>query len=154
MWYTQSNFWSLTQSTIAGFSIRGGLIEPLNDSRVVPLQERFFNGGENTVRSFGEDELGPRPGGKPVGGEAYSVLTTELRQRLFGHFDGAAFMDAGNLAGRAEDAFDFRDLRYAVGFGVRYLLPIGPLRLDFAWNPHPRATEDDFRIHFSVGMSF
>ena len=152
--YIQSAFFSLTEGTVLAAAWRGGMIAPLNDSDEIPLQERFFNGGENTVRSFAESELGPLIEGEPVGGEAFTVVNVELRQRAFDQLDGALFFDAGNLAAEARDAFDFRDLRYALGFGVRYLLPIGPLRLDFAWSPDPGAFEDDFRVHFSVGMPF
>ncbi|MAB81408.1 MAG: outer membrane protein assembly factor BamA [Planctomycetes bacterium] len=151
--YTQSNFLSLTPTTVAGFSFRGGVIAP-PEGEVVPLQERFFNGGERTVRSFGESELGLNDDGEPVGGEAFSVLTAELRQQVLDGFSTAVFVDTGNVAEFAKDAFAFEDMRYAIGFGVRYRLPVGPLRLDFAWNPDPRPTEDDFRLHFSVGMSF
>jgi len=154
MRYTQSFFRSLTSSTVAALSFRGGFIAPLNETNEIPQQERFINGGENTVRSFREGELGPRLNGEPTGGEAFSVSSLELRQRVFRGFDGALFVDAGNLPSEAEEAFQFRDLRYALGFGVRYLLPIGPVRLDFAWNPHPRDGEEGFVLHFSVGMPF
>jgi len=153
MRYTQSFFRSLTSSTVAALSFRGGFIAPLDDEEI-PQQERFINGGENTVRSFREGELGPQTKGEPTGGEAFSVSSLELRQHMFRGFHGALFVDAGNLPLEAEQAFQFRDLRYALGFGVRYLLPIGPLRLDFAWNPHPMDGEEGFVLHFSVGMPF
>ncbi len=153
--YTQSFFRSVTPTTVVGFSVRGGLITLLSGIEPIPRQELFLNGGENTVRSFEEGELGDSlANGDPAGGEAFSATTLELRQRVTRGFDGALFVDAGNLEQEAQDAFEFRGLRYAVGFGIRYLLPIGPLRLDFAWNPDPNADEDGFQLHFSVGLPF
>jgi hypothetical protein len=70
---------------------------------VIPLQERFFNGGENTVRSFKEKELGPKDSstGEPVGGEAFNVFSIELRQRLKRALEGALFYDVGNVESQA-----------------------------------------------------
>jgi outer membrane translocation and assembly module TamA len=136
------------------------VIVPLEDGETIPIQERFFNGGENSVRSFREDRLGPVDGeGNPLGGEVRNTLSLELRYRLWGNLHGALFYDAGNVLAEFEDALDFRDLRSGVGVGLRYMLPIGPLRIDGAWNPDPRQLtptleEDNFVVHVSVGMAF
>jgi outer membrane translocation and assembly module TamA len=140
---------------VLGLSWRGGVIIPTGSTDIIPLQERFFNGGENTVRSFKQDELGPVDSlGNELGGEAFNVVTVELRQRLRGRFDGALFWDAGNLESDFEDFFHLGNVRHALGFGLRYLLPVGPVRLDVGFNPDPRAGEADVVTHFSVGMSF
>jgi outer membrane protein assembly complex protein YaeT len=150
-----SQFLTLGDSTVLGLSFRGGVIAPIAGTDTIPLQERYFNGGESSVRSFGENELGARDaGGEPIGGEAYTVLSAELRQHLACHLEGALFLDSGNLHADYADFLTFDDMRHAVGFGLRYMLPIGPLRLDVGFNPDPKAEEDDFAIHFSVGMAF
>ena len=66
----------------------------------------------------------------------------------------ALFVDAGNLEPDASDLLVFEHFRYALGVGVRYLLPIGPVRLDFGWNPDQHSGESAYAAHFSVGMSF
>ena len=143
-----------TQAVIA-MSARIGLISPLGDDRSIPLQERFFNGGENSVRSFLESELGPRDrAGEPIGGEGFTTLGLEWRQALTERLQGAVFADAGTLASDHTDVLQFDDIRAGVGLGLRYLLPIGPLRVDVAANPDPRSGEDDWAAHFSVGMAF
>jgi outer membrane protein insertion porin family len=149
-------FWPLPwEGGVLGFSARTGVIGPIGDSEVIPLSLRHFNGGESTVRSFREDELGPRdPSGEPLGGETYTVLTAELRQDLFSKFSGAIFLDVGNVASDVEDYFEFDGMRKGLGIGIRYMLPIGPLRIDAALNPDALDHEDDYAIHFSVGMSF
>ncbi|MGI9088237.1 MAG: BamA/OMP85 family outer membrane protein [Chthoniobacterales bacterium] len=139
------------QSQLA-FGARAGVIEGLNGTSI-PIDERFFNGGNNTVRSFGERNLGPHVNGNPIGGEFFSVYNVEYTFPVFGELQGAVFVDAGNLLTNADDA-GFSDLRYAVGIGLRYKLPIGPLRIDYGVNPSPRDYEDFGAFHFSFGFAF
>jgi len=146
---------SPAEGTVVALSWRMGVIAPHGATDGIPLQERFFNGGENTVRSFREDELGPKDAsGNPIGGEGFQVFTAELRQRVKGPLDGALFWDVGTVATQAQDVLDWRGSRSALGVGARYMLPIGPLRLDWGWNPDARIDEDRWRAHFSVGMAF
>ncbi len=136
-------------------SLRTGMIAPLAETESIPLQERFFNGGENTVRSFEEDELGPKDAsGTPVGGEAFTVLSFELRGDIAGNLEGALFYDVGNVVLEHEDYFDLDGFRTGVGVGLRYLLPIGPLRLDLGHNPSARDDEEEYVLHFSVGFPY
>jgi outer membrane protein insertion porin family len=140
---------------VLGLSWRAGLIAPLAATDVIPVQERFFNGGENTVRSFSENELGPKDSsGNPIGGEAYNVFTAEVRAPIAGRFESALFYDVGNVVPQVGDYFDFEDMRSAIGVGLRYDLPVGPVRLDLGWNPDPRPEEASYTLHFSVGFSF
>jgi outer membrane protein assembly complex protein YaeT len=169
-------FFSLTGSTVLGLRYRTGLIVPGKDDFNLPISERFFNGGENTVRSFKQSELGPQDAdGNPTGGLANNVINIELRQRLIGNLTGSLFLDFGNVSPnrtRAEegkppydswsdimsDTFSqyFKDFRTGVGFGLQYQLPVGPARVDFAFNPdrNRERDEDFFVFHFSVGMAF
>jgi outer membrane translocation and assembly module TamA len=89
-----------------------------------------------------------------VGGESATTLNVELRRLLTGNLAGALFVDAGNVTEQVQDYFDFSGFRYAVGVGLRYQLPIGPMRLDLGVNPDPHADEDDYVLHFSVGFAF
>jgi len=169
-------FFPLTKSTVLGMRYRTGLIVPGTDDFNLPISERFFNGGENTVRSFKQSELGPQDkNGDPVGGLAYNVINIELRQRLIGNLTGSLFLDLGNVSpNRSRDeqgknAYDsksdimsdtfsqyFKDFRTGVGFGLQYQLPVGPARVDFAFNPDRDSDRDEdfFVFHFSVGMAF
>jgi outer membrane protein assembly complex protein YaeT len=130
---------------------RGGLIYPLTE---VPIDERYFNGGSTTVRSFQERELGPRDRhGYPVGGQAFTVFNAELTFPIRGALQGAAFVDAGNVIAEFENA-GVDDMRYAIGLGLRYKLPIGPLRIDYGINPNRKRGEDFGAFHFSFGLAF
>ena len=131
---------------------RAGVIQGVNGGQI-PIDERFFNGGANSVRSFAERDLGPMDRGNPIGGEFFSVFNIEYTFPVFGELQMAVFGDAGNLLSRAEDA-GLDNLRYGVGLGLRYQLPIGPLRLDYGVNPDRRPGEAFGAFHFSFGFAF
>ncbi len=153
--FSQAVFVPLSDAAVLAWAYRGGVIAPTGGTDAIPVQERYFNGGENSVRSFREDRLGPLDStGEALGGEAFSTLTLELRRELLGSLWGAAFYDAGNVEPRAEDFFEFDGFRHGLGLGLRYALPIGPLRLDVSANPDPRDGESEWVTHFSLGMSF
>ncbi len=146
------------QSSLA-FGARTGLVHSLNHSgpdeeTTIPIDERFFNGGAASVRSFGERKLGPHdPKGNPIGGEFLTVFNVEYTFPLYGELQGAAFFDAGNLLPTSEDP-GLDNMRYALGLGLRYKLPIGPIRLDYGFNPDPERHEDDGAFHLSFGFAF
>ena len=130
---------------------RASYIAPLIDD--LPIDVRFFNGGATSIRSFAERELGPRDQhGNPLGGEFSTACNAELTFPIHGAFQGAVFADAGSL--RNDHVPGSGDLRFALGAGLRYKLPIGPLRLDYGVNPTRRAGEDFGAFHFSFGFAF
>ena len=169
-------FYRLLPATVLGLRYQTGWILPGSDEAGLPISELFFNGGENTVRSFKESELGPKDAsGNPVGGYGYNVINMELRQRVYGNFIATAFIDFGNVSpnrsrfelglspytSSSEIVSDtlndfFSEMRPGVGIGLQYLLPVGPLRLDLAYNPDAdkERNEDEFVFHFSVGTAF
>lgn len=150
-----AHFQALSEEDVLGVGLRMGVIAPAFDDTTIPLQERFFAGGENSVRSFRESRLGPSDAdGEPLGGEAFGTLSVEWRHQLGGAFQSALFADAGYVEAQAEDLFAFDDVRTGVGVGLRYLLPIGPLRVDAAFNPDRRSGEAEWVVHFAIGMPF
>ena len=146
------------QSSLA-FGARTGVIHSLNHSgpdelTTIPIDERFFNGGGTTVRSFAERDLGPHDRhGNPLGGEFFTVFNAEYTFPIFGELQGAVFADAGNLLPTSEKP-GIDDMRYALGAGLRYKLPIGPIRLDYGVNPDRHPGEDFGAFHFSFGFAF
>jgi outer membrane protein insertion porin family len=147
------------ERTSLALGARAGIIHSLTKSGAgeefdIPIDERFFNGGSTTVRSFTERDLGPHDfDGHPIGGEFFTIMNAEYTFPLYGELLGALFVDAGNLLPSAEDP-GFNDLRYAIGLGLRYQLPIGPIRLDYGVNPDPRVNEDAGAFHVSFGFAF
>ena len=142
----------LAEEWVMGLSARTGVIWP-GDGQL-PVQERFYNGGESTVRSFQESELGPfTPAGEPAGGEFRNVFNAELRFPIIMAFKGAVFADAGNVGSNIED-YGLSNMRYGLGVGLRLALPIGPVRFDAAWNPDPEPQERSSTLHLTVGLPF
>ncbi|MEO6708986.1 MAG: BamA/TamA family outer membrane protein [Planctomycetota bacterium] len=153
--FAHSTYLPVWDDGVLAVSWRTGLIVPTHNSDSIPLQERFFNGGENTVRSFREDQLGPTDvRGNPLGGEVYHVFSIELRQKLTGNLDAGLFFDTGNVQLDHNDFFESTGFRDAIGIGLRYVLPIGPIRLDLGFNPDPDNGESPSVLHFTVGMAF
>jgi outer membrane translocation and assembly module TamA len=106
------------------------------------------------VRSYDEAELGPKDvNGEPVGGEFRNVLNVELRWQVLTNVELAAFADAGNV-GRQVGDYTFNDLKYGLGGGIRILLPIGPVRLDAAYNPDRDPGDEVWEVHFSIGYPY
>jgi outer membrane protein assembly complex protein YaeT len=147
------------QQSLLAFGARAGLVHSLNNSgpdeaTTLPIDERFFNGGATTVRSYGERDLGPHdPKGNPIGGEFFTVFNVEYTFPIYGELQGAVFFDAGDLLPTSEE-LGVDDMHYAIGAGLRYKLPIGPIRLDYGVNPDRQPGEDIGAFHFSFGFAF
>jgi outer membrane protein insertion porin family len=144
----------LGEGTVLAGTIRAQTRHVLDGADTLPLPLRLFLGGANDVRSFGESELGPSDAnGDPLGGLTALNATIELRQRLMGDLHGAVFYDVGTVG---EDSFDLANgYGSAIGVGLRYYLPMGPIRLDVGYNPGARfAADSDVAVHFSFGFSF
>jgi outer membrane protein insertion porin family len=106
----------------------------------LPASERFFAGGDTgPVRGFGLDSLGTPAtldkDGFPIGGNSSLVFNGELRANVLGKVQAVGFIDAGNVFARTTD-IDLREIRSAVGFGVRYKSPVGPIRVDLGFKLH------------------
>ncbi len=123
----------------------------------IPIDNRVFNGGPNSVRAFAMRELGPvTAGGTPLGGTAAVFASAELSHEILPNLELAVFYDVGSLDLResSQPLHFSTDFRHAVGAGLRYLLPFGPLRLDYGYNLDRRPGEDRGRLHLTAGFAF
>jgi outer membrane protein assembly complex protein YaeT len=130
---------------IKPFSVTAG-ITPFD---YIPIAERFFGGGSFDNRGFNDFQAGPRDllTGFPLGGNALFSHQTELRFPLIGdningvlfHDFGNIFKDAGSISFRVhqKNIQDFDYMVHAVGFGIRYKTPVGPVRVDLAYSMNP-----------------
>ena len=128
----------------------------------LPASERFFAGGDTTVRGFSLDRLGTdatiSPTGLPTGGNGLVVLNSEVRVAVVGSLGAVAFLDAGNVFLRATE-LDLGNLRAAAGFGIRYQSPVGPIRIDLGFKLArrelaPGRLERRNVLHISLGQAF
>jgi outer membrane protein insertion porin family len=125
---------------------------------LLPLPERFFAGGAYGPRGWPVDEVGPRvitPEGEvfPTGGNALLLGGAELRYDVTRSFQLATFLDIGNVYPEVRD-LSIPDLRKSVGLGVRYLTPIGPIRLDYGHKIDRLPGESSGRLHLTIGYAF
>jgi outer membrane protein insertion porin family len=117
----------------------------------LPLYERFYVGGIYTVRGLGFGQAGPKAeDGAPIGGTKRIIFNVDYTFPLISavRLKGVVFFDAGT----AYD--DHVKLRYTTGFGVRWISPIGPLRLEWGKNLEPQPGEADSRWEFAIGTFF
>jgi outer membrane translocation and assembly module TamA len=128
--------------------------KPLDGASTLPVQQRYFLGGESSVRSFEEQELSPLDAsGTATGGLTALEGHVELRRRILQQLHGALFYDIGLVDGKplSLDAVP----GHAVGLGLRYYLPIGPIRVDVAYGPGARfAAQSRWALHVGFGFSF
>ncbi len=158
---TASHIFPITDSTQFVMHAEVAWLTPKDGSDAIPIQERFFNGGDDTVRSFREDQLAPSNlkdvNGQVVGGEFHNIINLEYRYALPAWqsigMELSLFADAGNL-GRNSDDYGVSDMKYGVGGGLRFLLPIGPVRFDAGYNPDREFGERSWTLHFSIGYPF
>ncbi len=137
--------------TVLAGGVRFGAIFPSQGGVLaIPIEERFFSGGANTVRSFLERELGPKDfGNNPLGGLTRSVFNLEDDFPIYAGVIGAVFFDAGGLGNSPFDNFST-----GVGLGLRYNLPVGPIRIDYGVNPAPRKIDSFGAFNLSFGFAF
>lgn len=112
----------------------------------LPLSQRFFAGGDRSVRGYAYQSLAPRDAdGQVIGGRSLLVGSIELEQLLVGNWGVAVFVDKGG-------AFDDgpENLETGAGVGLRWRSPVGVLRLDVA---DPVSTDGDPRLHLSIGVN-
>jgi translocation and assembly module TamA len=117
-----------------------------NDFEDVPPSLRFFAGGDQSVRGYGYETLSPEDeDGDNVGGRYMLVGSVEYQYEFIEDWRVATFIDRGNAMNNLTD-----EQATGVGMGVRWVSPLGPLRLDLA-----RGLDEEFgggwRIHFSMG---
>ncbi|MFO7692958.1 MAG: BamA/TamA family outer membrane protein [Vicinamibacterales bacterium] len=147
----------------AGARLGVGLAEQLGgDARDLPASERYFAGGDTTVRGFQLDRLGEPDtfdrDGTPIGGRSEIVLNGEVRLALWKDVGVVGFIDAGNVFSTVEN-LSLGSLRAGTGFGLRYNSPVGPFRVDFGFKlgtlrSYGPEREDRFALHISIGQAF
>lgn len=120
--------------------------EPLED---VPASLRFFAGGDQSVRGYAYQTLGPEnDDGEVIGGKHLLVGSIELERALGEKWGAAIFVDAGN----AFNNFANMDLQQGAGLGIRRYTPVGPVRLDLA--RQFGVDDPGYRIHLSIGFGW
>jgi len=182
--YTKN--WNLDYANTLVFHFGLGLAYPYGNSNILPFEKRYFSGGANSVRGWTVRGLGPGRYVERDGninfinqtGDMKLDLNVEYRAHLFWKFNGALFVDAGNIwtlrdypeqqGGMFKFSDFIKEMAVSYGMGLRFNFDYFILRFDFgmkAINPvyatskehfpiiHPRLSRD-LTFHFAVGLPF
>lgn len=147
------------KAIIAMVGAKIGTVAPFNRNNIndVPIFERYFLGGGDSLRGFDYRSVGPHSCGRNVGGQTMLLMTAEVSHPIWGPVRGAFFVDAGN-AWRNSWSMDFAGINIGAGYGLRIKLPSinVPIKLDLAYpildNTEHRSRK--IRLHFNVGFTF
>ncbi|MEE8574763.1 MAG: outer membrane protein assembly factor BamA, partial [Thermodesulfobacteriota bacterium] len=134
----------------------------------LPIYEKYFLGGISTLRGFETRKVGPtatrlvtpsdpadptRLIEEYIGGDTMLLMNTEIVFPLFGqkNFRGILFYDTGNSW---DGHIDLAEVRHGAGFGVRWVSPFGPIRLELGFNLDQHDAEESSQFEFGMGTSF
>lgn len=141
-------------------ALRLGHLRAFDSTYRPPRDQLFFLGGSQDVRGYDENMLEYTPAPDSLGGDAVSKAgrtaisgSLELRIDVGYGFELPVFYDAGYLGDRVTRDF-VRRIRSSAGAGIRYLSPVGPIGLLYAWKINPRRGESPGKFHFSIGYPF
>ena len=155
--YEASTSWYFPIIWDTVFHIKGaaGYVTEDEDGRL-PVYEKFYLGGLSTMRGFENGFISPRDPvtDEKIGGEKMAYMNVEYIFPLVKDIglNALVFYDLGNAVRDSENLTE--DLRSSVGFGFRWLSPMGPLRLEWGYNIDPRDDEDQSLWDFSIGSQF
>lgn len=151
-----ASFHPLGRRTVIAWRVRVGAVATPQGTEYISPEDRFYGGGPNSVRGYGQNELGPlvrvleriEETGAGVdsiirrsatGGDRLLLASAELRTPLPGFADrvyGALFVDAGQVIEHRSSEEDLTDVKVTPGLGVRVMTALGPMRLDVGLNPY------------------
>jgi outer membrane protein insertion porin family len=116
--------------------MEGGYVNKTKDKKL-PDYEKFYMGGIDSLRGFERDDLAPQDkSGNSIGGDKYVQFNLDLRFPLLKSqgFYGVLFFDTGRVYGDQEDIkLDPADLRQSAGLGIRWISPLGPIRIEYGF---------------------
>jgi outer membrane protein insertion porin family len=169
--YLPFSFW---QSSSLRFRTSQAMGGGFGDTHGLPIFERFFLGGDNNLRGYDHEDVGPKgvnEGADSIGGDYSTLLSGEfmfpipIKLPYVKAVKGVSFLDMGNVFARgdAKDFFNPSSYRKSAGLGVRVLTPMGPARLDWAYRLDGGEKQDESRdendsgsskFHFGFGSQF
>lgn len=143
----------------AGRWIHAGLSQGIittggSDDSTLPVNKRFYPGGDNSIRGYQKGEAAPRSAdGRFIGAKSFLLLNLELEQAVTPAWSAVVFFDALGTAVSLRD-LPFTERLYAAGLGVRYQTLIGPLRLEYGRNLNRRPADPSGTWQLSIGYPF
>lgn len=150
---TLRTYWSPHQRLTLAWLARWNYIQTFGKESTIPQDQLFYSGGTMSVRGFEENMLRNNVNNDPLGGRLSMVGSMEARFEVTRNWEISLFYDVGavrqTLSEGGSDGF-----RSAVGLGMRYITPIGPIGLLYGHKLRPNEGESDGRFHISFGYTF
>ncbi len=145
---------------ILSFRSREGYVAEYGNSEYVPLTDKFYAGGTNTVRGYDNRDIGPKAkeyiffGDEfPLGGNITYIGNLELKYKLTEQMRFYTFLDAGGVWDDSD--FDFGEMRYSAGIGIGMEVPrLGPIRVDYGIPLNADEDQGSGRLHLISGIRF
>jgi outer membrane protein insertion porin family len=137
-----------------GFTHGVILTQGAGDDALLPVNKRFFPGGDGSIRGYQVGEASPRGAdGRFLGAKTYLLANLELEQALTSTWSAVVFGDALGMATRLAH-YPFDEKLYSIGIGVRYQTLIGPVRIEYGRNVNPRPGDPGGTLQIAVGVPF
>ena len=154
IFFDYSQFIPLRRRTVLAFRLRVGSQSPFGPSTSIPATERYYLGGEGSIRGYDERSIGPLDPNTPDlhSGNHLLNFNVEVRYR-WNHWGAAVFVDGGGLAETWAEAKTMK-IYVSTGVGIRYFTLIGPIRLDWGYKLVDRSPGDRGRFYLGLGHMF
>ncbi len=160
-------YWQIVKRLQLAVRAQTGFILPYGDNPAAPFNMKFYLGGADTVRGWGQRRLSPKtedcPTGEdkecrhiPIGGNTMILANLELRFRILQNFYLVSYLDMGDVVAK-NAAFTPDNWNFSSGGGLRLDTPVGKLRLDIAARINETALsiyESNWAFHLGLGESF
>ncbi|MDD5292349.1 MAG: outer membrane protein assembly factor BamA, partial [Candidatus Omnitrophica bacterium] len=147
-------YFGLTEKSVLEAKFESGWLFTYGDTSDIPIYERFYAGGANTIRGYDERGVSPVDElGNSIGGESVLIFSLEHTYALLDFLKFATFVDTGNTWRKVED-YGSGGFKSGVGFGFRVKTPLGPIKVDYGipLNKEPGETDKGSgKFHFSMG---
>ena len=147
-------FRSIFDYAVVAARLKAGAAQAFGDKERLPIFERFYAGGEGSVRGYQRHQLGPTANnGNPLGGRSLIEGSIEARIPVWRQIGAVAFFDFGQVS---LERYDFvpDELRYTAGPGLSYSTPIGPISLFAGFPINRQDGEPPWQMHFNIGFFF
>lgn len=144
-------------TTVLEIKAKTGIVKAYGNSNAVPIFERYFAGGSQSIRGYNERKVGPVDANTedPIGGEALVLGSIEYTVPIIEILKAAVFFDTGNVWSSADD-YGSGGIKSGTGIGLRIKTPIGPINLDYGFPLNKEVGEDkkSGKFYFSVSRGF
>lgn len=152
-----STYHKMFKTSVVELKLRAGLADTFDNTDELPIYERFFAGGADTIRGYRERKVGPigSRDSEPLGGESLFVGNIEYTKPLGKVLKFALFYDVGNVWGKYNDFLSGK-LYSGAGVGLRVKTPLGPISIDYGYplDKEPGEDKKSGRVHFNMSRGF